>query len=140
MAPALYGMFWGIAFQVFTRLLPQPVGSLILWSVISVQLSWGAVTWWRRTGLPFTTAACVTGAVASLCLVVLAALGHPYPQLSPESWVLFAGLSGIGPLFLWIESRVNREKWRQCARHMRHKSVWDVLAGRHIPDLRHGGA
>jgi len=140
MAPALYGLIIGGAFFVFTRLVPQPLGSIVYWGFFSVQLSLGAATCWRRTGLPFASAALVTGAVMSMCLVVLAAMGHPFPDLAPESWVLFGGGAVIGPLFLLIESRVNRTKWRQWARHMEHKNVWDIATGRHTPQLRNGGA
>ena len=105
-----------------------------------MQLSCGAVTCWRRTGLPFASAALVTGAVMSLCLVVLAAMGHPFPDLAPESWVLFGGGCVSGPLFLLIESRVNRAKWKQWARYMEQKNVWDIVTGRHIPQMRNRGA
>jgi len=125
---------------VCTRLMPQPMGSVIYWGFFSVQLSWFAVTCWRRTGLPFASAALVTGAVMSICLVVLAAIGHPFPDLLPESWVLLGGGFVLGPLFLLIESRVNRVKWKQWARHMEHRNVWDIVTGRHIPQLRNGGA
>lgn len=137
MASALYGVFIGVAFFVFTRLVPQPVDSVILWSFFGVQLTWFSVTCWRRTGLPFATAAGVTGAVMSTCLVVLAAMGHTFP--TPEAWVVLAGGLVIGPLFVFIESRVNRAKWAQWARHMEHASVWDIVTRRHIPYLRNVG-
>ena len=136
MAAALYGVTIGIGFVVFTRLMPQPLGSLIYWSFFSVQLSWGAMTCWRRTGLPFATAAMVTGAAMSACLAVLAAMGHPFQALAPESWVLFVGGTVLGPLFLLIESRANRVKWQQWGRYMENKSFWDIVTGRHIPELR----
>jgi hypothetical protein len=129
-----------IALFVFTRLAPQPTGSVILWGFFSVQLSWGAVTCWRRTGLPFASAAMVTAAVMSLCFVVLAAMGHAFPDFVPESWVLIGGGVLLGPLFLLIESRVNRAKWQQWARYMEHKNAWDIFTMRHIPNLRNGEA
>ena len=140
MAAGLYGGIIGIAFLLFTTLVPQPTGSVILWTFFSVQLSWGALTCWRRTGLPFASAALVTGAVLSTCLLILAVIGRPYPTWPPESFVLFAGGVVLGPLFLFIESRVNRAKWKQWAHHMERQSVWDIVIGRHIPQLRDGGA
>lgn len=140
MASAMYGVVIGIGSVVFTRLTRQPIGSIIFWGFVSVQLSWGAVTCWRRTGLPFATAAMAAGAVMSICLGVLAAMGHPFPDLAPVSWVLFCGGAVVGPLFLLIESRVNRDKWQQWARHMEHRNVWDILTWRHIPFLRNSGA
>jgi hypothetical protein len=43
-------------------------------------------------------------------------------------------------LFLVIECRVNRAKWKQWARYMEQKNVWDIVTGRHIPQMRNGGA
>jgi len=117
MAPALYGVLFGIAFFVFGRLVPQPMGAVILWSAIAIQLSLGAGICWRRTGLPFASVAMFHGSVMSVCLVVLALMGQPFPNLAPGS-------------------RVNRVKWAEWGRYMEHKSVWDILTGRHIPDLR----
>jgi hypothetical protein len=113
---------------------------MVYWGLLAVQLSWGAVTVWRRTGLPFATAALVSGAISSSCLVVLAALGHPFPDVPPASWVLLAGGMATGPLFLFIESRVNRARWHQWARHLERGTVWDIMRGRHIPDLRNDRA
>ena len=140
MAPALYGMIIGVAFFVFTRLLPQPLGSIVYWGLLSVQLAWGAVLTWRRTALPFATAGLVTGAATATSLVVLAAIGHPYPNEMPQSWLLLSGGFIVAPLFLLIESRVNPAKWKQWAQHMENKSAWDIVTGRHIPQLRNGGA
>ena len=140
MAASLYGAFLGIAFFVFTKLVPQPIGSVILWTLFTVQLSWGALMCWRRTGLPFVTAAQIAGAIISASLVVLAVIGHPYPAWSVESWVLFAAAALLGPVFLLIESRVNRVKWQQWAHHMERQTVWDIVTARHIPQLRDGGA
>lgn len=136
MASAQYGFFLGIALAVFMGIAPQPAGSIIIWGFFSVQLSWAALTCWRRTGLPFATAALVNAAVMSLCVAVLAALGHPIHDWAPESWVLFAGCAVTGWLFLSIERRVNQPKWKEWSRHMKHKTAWDIVTGRHIPQLR----
>jgi hypothetical protein len=136
MAPALYGVLFGIAFFVFGRLVPQPMGAVILWSAIAIQLSLGAGICWRRTGLPFASVAMFHGSVMSVCLVVLALMGQPFPNLAPGSWVFFAGGALVGPVLFLVESRVNRVKWAEWGRYMEHKSVWDILTGRHIPDLR----
>jgi len=140
MASAVYGAFIGLAFLVFTRLVPQPVGSVLFWGVVSLQLSWFAITCWRRTGLPFVTAAGVTGAAVAMSFLVLGVFGHPFPGVGPEAWVPLAGVLVLGPLFLFIESRVNRAKWKQWAEHMAQRSAWDIVTGRHIPQLRDGGA
>jgi hypothetical protein len=140
MAPALYGVLFAIAFFVCDRLVPQPIGAVILWSVIAIQLALGARTCWRRTGLRFVSAAMLHGAVMSLCLVVLALMGQPFPNLAAGSWVFFGGGTLVGPIFFLIESRVNAAKWAEWGRHLEHTRVWDFVTGDHIPDLRDRGA
>jgi hypothetical protein len=125
---------------VLLRFAPQPAGAIIFWSLTCIQLSWVALTCWRQTGLPFATAAMINGAVLSAALVTLALMGQPFPNLAPTSWVLFGGGAAVGALFLFIESRVNRDKWTEWARHMEHSTPWHIMTGRHIPDLRKGGA
>lgn len=140
MAGANYALFLVFAILVFRELMPQPAGSIILFGLFSVQLSWSAIICWRRTGLPFVTAALVHGAVMSVCLAVLAAMGRPFREMSAESWVLFVGASVTGPLLIHIESRVNKPKMNACREYMmEHKNVWAILTGRHIPQLRDGG-
>ena len=136
MAGARYGLLLGLAFFVFTHLAPQPAGAITLFGLFTLQLSWAAVIYWRRTGLPFATAAMVNGAVMSLCVVVLAAIGHPFPDMAPESWVFFVGGGITGTLLMRIESQVNHTKCKELARFMEHKSVWDIVTGRHIPQIR----
>ena len=140
MAGANYGLFVAFAILVFKELMPQPAGSIIFFGLISVQFSWGAIIYWRRTGLPFVTAAMVHGAVMSVCLAVLAAMGRPSREMSAESWVLLVGASVTVPLLIHIESRVNKLKMKTCREYMMEdKNVWAILTGRHIPQLRDGG-
>jgi len=139
-ASALYGVLIGIAFGLFTRIAPQPTGSVTFWGFFAVQLGWGAVTCWRRTGLPWATTAIAIGATMSTCLAVLAATGRVFPDLSRGLWVPVGIGFALGPLFLLVESRANRAKWRQWAQYMERKNVWDILTARHIPQLRDGGA
>jgi hypothetical protein len=73
-------------------------------------------------------------------VVTLAFMGQPFPNLAPASWVLSGCGSALGPLFLLIESRVNPERWAEWQRRMEDKTPWDILTGRHIPDLRKSGA
>ena len=140
MASGLYGALLGVVMVVLTKVAPQPAGAVIFWSLICIQLAWLAMTCWRRTGLPFVTAAMINGSAVSAGLVVVALIGQPFPNLAPASWVLFGCEAAIGPVFLVIESRVNPEKWQLWARHMEHQTLWHVVAGRHIPDLRKNGA
>jgi hypothetical protein len=76
MASGLYGVLLGIVMVVLTTLAPQPAGAIIFWSLICIQLSWCAVICWRRTDLPFASAAMINGSVMSAGLVVLALMGQ----------------------------------------------------------------
>jgi hypothetical protein len=136
---ASFGLFLGLTSFVFLDLAPQPAGQILWFGFWSVQVSWGAVTYWRRTRLPFMTAALVLGAVMSCCLTVLAAIGRPLGQMSAEAWVLVVGTMVTGLLLIHIESRVNKSKVKQCAEYREHTTVWGALTFRHIPHLREGG-
>lgn len=59
----------------------------------------------------------------------------PQPLGSILWWGFFAG-----PLLFLIESRLHRAKWVQWKQYMERQTAWDILKGRHIPDLRNGGA
>lgn len=54
---AVYGFFLGVGALLFIRAAPQPLGSILWWGFLAGQLSWAAALCWRRTGLPFATAA-----------------------------------------------------------------------------------
>lgn len=137
---AAYGFFLGIGAVMFTQLAPQPSGSIVWWGFFTMQLTWGAVSCWRRTRLPFAAAAMASAAATSAMLAGLAAAGHVFPDL-PRVWWLPVGtglLSGF--LLFTIESRVNRVKWLQWKQFMERQSAWDVFTGRHIPRLPDSGA
>lgn len=139
-ASALYGLVMGIAIVLLTRVVPQPTGSIIVWGFFAGQLTWGALVCWRRTGLPFATAAMTIGAACSAALAVLAAGGHVFPDL-PLGWWVPVGLGLVlGPLCLLVESRVHRAKWKRWGDYMEGKNLWDIVTGRHIPPLRDSGA
>ena len=91
-------------------------------------------------GLPFATMAMAIGAAMSAGLAVLAASGRIFPDLSRGLWIPVGIALALGPLFLLIESRANRAKWRQWVLSMERSNVWDILTARHIPKLRDGGA
>lgn len=136
---ALYGVCIGIGFTVFVRGAPQPAGSMLFWGFFAAQLAWGTRIVWRRTGLPFATAANALAAVQCAAFVVLAVTGWIFPDF-PAAWWMPIGLAlAAPPILLFVESRVNREKWMRWRRFMEHASVLDVITARHIPWLRDEG-
>ena len=136
MAAVSYGVFLASMSIVFKELLPQPAGTVMFFGFFTAQISWFAITIWRRTGLPFMTAAMVIGAVMSLCLAVLAAVRRPYQEMSAESWALMIGAGVSAMLLVHIESRVNPSKLKQCRQHTGPTRFWDMLTGRNIPRIR----
>ena len=132
----MYGGVLGLAFFLTTTFAPQPAGPAILWGVFAIQLGLFASICWRRTRLPFATAAMVIGALSCGLLAVLAFRGAAYPHLPAAWWPLVGAGMVAGPALLLVESRVNRVRWDQWRSSMQHTSVWDILRARHIPDLR----
>ena len=55
-AAALYGVLLVVVFEVFTKRLPQPTGSISMLGLFTAQLTWITAICWRRTGLPYATA------------------------------------------------------------------------------------
>ncbi len=135
-ASAVYGMVLGLVFVLMTKFAPQPTSAVIWWSFFAVQLGIGARLCWRRTALPYATAAMTVGSVTSALLAVLASLGRVYPDLPPAWWPVIGTAMVAGPVLLMVESRVNRVRCNQWRAFMQRSSAWDVLWGRHIPDLR----
>jgi hypothetical protein len=132
----MYGCVLALGFFVATKIAPQPAGSVLWWSVLTIQLGIAARSCWRRTGLPFVTAAMAIAAASCSLLATLAAAGMVYPDVPAGWWPLVgAGMVAV-PSLLLIESRVNRDRWRQWRAFMQRSTAWDILRGRHIPELR----
>ena len=132
----VYGIFIGIGSMLFIRAAPQPAGSILWWGLIASQLTWASTLCWRRTGLPFATAAMVVAAAGSGLLAILALAGYVFPDLPRVWWLPLGALMVSGPLLLLVESRVNRARWMQWKEYAQHMSAWEIFRGRHIPDLR----
>jgi len=135
MAGLKYGVFVGVMTVVFMRVMPQPLGAMIYWSLLALQGTSFAIVCWHRTRLPFATAALAGLAAISSCVFVLGAAGYPFPNLPEASWIpLGLGIVAAG-ILMWVESRVNADKWRVWRQRGDTASLWDVLLGRHIPRL-----
>lgn len=129
---AVYGGCLGFLVTAVNLFAPQPTGAVLLWAGFALQLAWGASVCWRRTRLPFATAAMAAGAVGSAGLSVLAAFDRVFPDAPIGLWLPFVL---AGPVFLLIEARVHPERWAAWKAYMEDKSAWDIFTGRHIPDF-----
>jgi hypothetical protein len=134
-ASGLYGLCLGIAWFIFTTIASQPLGSILLFAFFAVQLSWTALTCWRRTGLPFLTLAMAVGSTQFAVLAILAATGHVYLQ-SSRGWWIVVGAAMIGVPLVLVEQRVNRAKWARLKEQTKQPSLLDVFMANHIPWLR----
>lgn len=133
---AIYGFVGALITMLFLEVAPQPAGSMIWWGFLAAQLTWTALLCWRRTRLPFATAAMALGAAGSATLAALAAAGYALPEFPRVWWLPFGVFVLSAPLLFHIESRVHASKWRQWRDHMELANAWDILTGRHIPHLR----
>jgi hypothetical protein len=114
---------------------PQPAGTVIFCGGLAMYMTWGALLIWRRTGLPFVTAAVLLAAIESAIWVAAAIIGYRFPAL-PTSWAaLFYSLIVVGIVLMIAEQRIHADEWELWRRHMEHMGARDLLTGRHIPDL-----
>ncbi len=119
----IYGLVLGAGFVVAVEMAPQPVGSVVWWSLVAGQLSWGAAITWRRTRLPFATAAMLVGAGGAAILTVAALLGYVFLFL-PLAWVVpVCSLIAVGPICFFLESRLHPREWAHWRTYMEHKSA-----------------
>jgi hypothetical protein len=132
---AVYGLLGGVWMFMLGRVAPQSAGSVVLWGGYAVYGVWGGITLWRRTGLPFATAA-VFLATAIALLMALAIAGWPFPQRPPGWLTPVTALLLLLPILLVVESRVHPGQWAQWKAYAEDKNAWDILLGRHVPYLR----
>ena len=137
---AIYGAILGVAFTALRASMPHAVAEGIWWALLGAQLTFGAVVTWRRTALPFASAAMGIGAAGSLVLLSAALNGQELGTVV-RTWPISMGiLAASGPLCFLIESRAHRAQWLQWKRHMQDATPLDIFLARHIPDLRGEGA
>lgn len=133
---AMYGCVLALGFFLATKIAPQPAGSVLWWGVLTIQLGIAARLCWRRTALPFVTAAMTIAAAGCALLATLAAAGMVYPDLPAAWWPLVGAGMVASPTLVLVESRVSRARWDRWRVSMQRCSLWDILRGRHIPNLR----
>jgi hypothetical protein len=140
MAGATYGLFLGLLMVALGEWAPQPAGSILLWTMLSVQCAVGLRIEWQRLRLPWLTAGGIAALVVSLAMIPVSALGFNLATMIaalplPVVVGLWSALLFV-PLSIGLESLRGSAEWRAWAAHMEHATVWDMLTFRHIPHLR----
>lgn len=131
-----YGLLGGLIMAYLIRFAPQPLGSIVLWSLLTVQLSVGAARMWQRMRLPLVTTALALGAVGTLLHLGLSLFGYTF-LATPLGWrIVFWLLALPIPISFYIEARLHPQQWAAWEAVIRDSTVWDILLLRHIPDLR----
>ena len=111
-------------------------GYFVFWGLIFAQNAVGAVLIWRRTGLPYRTAALAIGAAASGLLLALSIGGGQLPLL-PLAWIAVLGVLVAVALFcMRAEKRVHPKEWAEIKARTKKTSAWEMILFRHVPVLR----
>ena len=134
-AGAQYGLLLGIPVTLMMTV-GRPGFKAGVLTLLALHMLLGAVTLWRRTALPYSTAADVLGCLTFLWMARNTLIaGEIVPPTVPSlAGALCTILLGTG--MLWLESRVHPEAWAAWRDFMRDKSGWDIAMLRHIPNLR----
>jgi hypothetical protein len=135
-AGALYGLFLAVVTVVLTTVLPAALGWTILWAALSLQLIIGAAVVWRRTALPAMTFAFAWGGAAASVFAVMCARGQLFEDLYSRAPITLTIVVFLGPLVMFSEKWLHRAKWQALKLMSDEATFLDVLAFRHIPDLR----
>lgn len=131
-----YGVLIGLGVFVLLVLMPQPVGSATLGLLFAVHYGMRAILTWRRTKLR-KVAASLTLVAALSALVTIGAAGGYSLSTIPTPWAWFMTLLGGFALFLLLaESVQERAQWEEYRRKTGRGTLWTILSGRDIPDLR----
>ena len=133
---AVHGALGALWMFLLGTVAPQPIGAVVLWALFAVYGAWGATVVWRRTALPFATASALLATLIAALLAGLAMRGWAFPALPPGWTVAIVAAMFLGPILLLVESKVHPLQWARWKAYADNKGAWDILLGRHVPDLR----
>ena len=138
-AGAKYGFFLAIIFIALTNWAPQPAGSIVLWSAITIETAVLERIVWKRLRLPWFAAGGVAALIACAAMVPISTRGLDMFSMSrflpAPLFVLWWICWLLVPLTLGIEALRGSREWRAWSEHMEHVTLRDMLALRHIPNL-----
>jgi hypothetical protein len=139
MAGVKYGLFLALLMFALGKWAPQPAGSIVLWTALSVQTVLGLWITWHRLRLPWFSAGGIAALLVCLAMIPvsarglnLATIGTELPQLVAVAiWsaVLFV------PLSIGLESLRNSPEWRAWSARMERATLWEMITFRHVPNI-----
>jgi len=138
-----YGLFGALVMLTLGEWVPQPTGSVVLWSALSLQAVLGFWIIWRRLRLPWLSVGTGAAFLVSAAMIPISARGLNLATLAlalplPLVAAIWIGVL-IVPLTVGLESSRNSREWQAWSTRMTHASLWEMLTFRHIPDL-HGSS
>ena len=142
MMGAKYGLCLALLMVALGEWAPQPAGSIVLWTLLSIQAAVGVRLIWRHLRLPW----CTAGGVAALSVFVAMAvlcvssgrglnLATIVTVLPLSAVIVIWGAVMFVPLCLGLEALRNSPEWRAWSAHMERASLWEMVTFHHIPNL-----
>ncbi len=143
MAGIKYGLFLGPLMLVLGEWAPQPVGSIVLWALLTVQSVLGLWITWRRLRLPWFAAGSVAALLVSLAMIPISARGLNLATIATElplaevaaiwSTILFV------PLSIGLESLRGSPEWREWSASTERATLWQMITFQHVPNVDRRG-
>lgn len=135
-----YGFVLGVLFVLLGQVAPQPAGSVVLWTALSVDAGVSAWIIWRRLPLPWFRVGMIAALLVSLIMIPISARGLNLATIAtelplPAVIAIWLGALWV-PLSIGLESLRDSPEWRAWKAHQEHAGLWDVITFRHVPDMR----
>jgi uncharacterized membrane protein YccC len=137
MAGLQFGLLLVTVMFVVKTFTPQPVGSVLMWAALAVQFAWIGLVTWNRTRLPFASAGMFLGALGMGMVAFLGGTLSDALSTSTVTALALVVLFVTASLCRLVESQRHPRKWREMKARFEQATIPDVMAGRHIPNLRH---
>lgn len=140
MAGVKYGLFLSLLIFALDTWAPQPAGSIVLWTALSVQAVLGLWIVWRRLRLPWFSAGAIAALLVSLAMIPISARGLNLATIATEMplLVVVAIWSAVlvVPLSIGAESLRDSPEWRAWSARVERATLWDMITFRHVPSIR----
>lgn len=137
MAGVQYGIVLASLMMVLGEWAPQPAGTILLWTLLSLQLAVGTWIAWRRLRLRWFSAGGMAALYAAVSMIDVSARGLTMKTMVielPHSEIVAFWLAvACVPVSIGIESWRNAPAWRAFSARLETASLWDVLRFHHIP-------